>query len=275
MTIVPLDEALETGRFGGKAVQLGAAIRAGLPVPPGLALDVEMVEAIGRGDTAAARRLELLAAAFEGTVAVRSSAVGEDGASTSFAGQHLTVLNVAGPVAVVEAVRAVHASGGADGACAYRRRQGLDGTARMAVVIQRMVDPESAGVLFTRNPLDGRDEIVIEAAWGLGEAVVAGLVTPDLFRLGKDGRLLEVAPGTKDLALRPVPGGGTREEPVPPARATAPVLTPAQLLRLHALARRAEALHGPGLDLEWGFAGDDLWLLQTRAITTVARQALA
>ena len=110
-------------------------------------------------------------------LAVRSSAVGEDSEEASFAGQHLTCLNVCSAVGVIEAVEAIWRSAHSDSALAYRRRLGVRGSPRIAVVVQELVDADCAGVLFTRNPLDGADELVVEAAWGLGEAVVAGLVT--------------------------------------------------------------------------------------------------
>jgi pyruvate,water dikinase len=133
-----------------------------------------------------------------------------------------------------------------------------------------LVDADCAGVLFTRNPMTGADEIVIEAAWGLGETVVAGLVTPDHFRLSADGRIVEQRIGEKDIAMRRAADGGTHETSIAPELVEAPCLDTAALARLVALAREATALFGPAIDLEWAFAGGALHLLQARPITTRA-----
>ena len=138
-------------------------------------------------------------------LAVRSSAVGEDSEEASFAGQHLTCLNVRSAADGVAAVAAIWRSAHSDSALAYRRRLGLTDSPRIAVVVQQLVDADCAGVLFTRNPLDGADELVVEAAWGLGEAVVAGLVTPDRFRVARDGTVLERVAGTRISPSRSPP----------------------------------------------------------------------
>jgi pyruvate,water dikinase len=134
-------------------------------------------------------------------------------------------------------------------------------------VAQELVPAERAGVLFSCNPIDGADELVIEATWGLGEAVVAGLVTPDRFRLSRDGRVLERAIGVKDVAVRPAPQGGTEEMPVPAELVRRACLEDSDLDRLRQLASRCEQAFGGKQDLEWAFADDDLYLLQRRAIT--------
>jgi pyruvate,water dikinase len=185
------------------------------------------------------------------------------------------VLNVGGLEAIEAAVRDVCASGHADSARAYRRRQGLEDAPRVAVVLQRLVAPDRAGVLFTRDPLTGEDVRVIEASWGLGEAVVSGLVSPDLYRVARDGRVLAAEPGDKVVALRPLPGGGTEEEDVDPVRAATPCLAADDLARLNDLAARCEATYGPDLDLEWAIAGGELFLLQARAITRIGAEAVA
>ncbi|MBP7149561.1 MAG: hypothetical protein KBD01_18695 [Acidobacteria bacterium] len=269
MKPVMLAEARDEARLGGKAVQLGAAIRAGLPVPPGVALPVELVQAVRRGDAAACAAVAAAVRALGGPVAVRSSAIGEDAAGSSFAGQHLTRLNVRGAREAIAAVVAVHDSAATEAACAYRRRMGLPEAPRMAVVIQRLLEAQSAGVLFTRNPLDGRDELVIEAAWGLGEAVVSGTVTPDLYRVGRDGRVLEASVAFKHVALHPDAAGGTVEVRLPPETAAARVLGERELARLHELAREGEAAYGPDLDIEWVIAGGEVFLVQCRAITRI------
>ncbi len=192
--VVPLADAADEARFGGKAAALSVALRAGLPVPGGVALSVGLVGALLAGDPAARQAVADAVAALDGPLAVRSSAIGEDGAASSFAGQHLTELNVIGAAAVLDAVGAVGASASAESAVAYRSRVGADALGDepcCGVVVQRLVAAEVAGVLFTRNPVTGADERVIEASWALGEAVVGGLVTPDCYRVARDGTVLE------------------------------------------------------------------------------------
>ncbi len=138
----------------------------------------------------------------------------------------------------------------------------------MGVVVQEMVDADVAGVLFTRNPVTGADELVIEASWGLGEAVVAGLVTPDHVRADRSGRVLERVVGDKDLAIRLTADGGTAEVPVPRQRAAVPCLDDAQVRALHALVRTCDLAYGDTAhDIEFAFAGGTLHLLQRRPIT--------
>jgi pyruvate,water dikinase len=267
VTVVSLEGSLDADLYGGKAAQLATAVRAGLPVPHGAALSVDFVGAIAAGDPAAIAELERAAALVRPPLAVRSSAVGEDSDTASFAGQHATVLNVTSSEELATAIRAVWASAHAESALAYRRRLGVNSAPRMGVVVQELVDADCAGVLFTRNPVDGSDELVIEASWGLGEAVVAGLVTPDRFRLRRDGTAVERVPGTKDLTIGLRPDGGTAQAQVPPARVHEPCLDDAQLAALHSLALRCEEVFGGTQDLEWAFAEDRLYLLQRRALT--------
>lgn len=267
MTLVPLHAADDEPRFGGKAVSLGRALRAGLPVPAGFALAWSLVDAVSRGEATAVESVRGLVAAAGGVVAARSSAVGEDGAAASFAGQHATELHLRSDDALLGAIGRIRASAHAPSALAYRAKMGVAGAPRMGVVVQRLVDADRAGVLFTRHPVTRADERVIEAAWGLGEVVVAGLVTPDHFRVARDGRVLERRAGEKDVAIRPAPTGGTREEPVDAPRARALCLDDAQLRRLCELASRCEAATTGALDLEWALCGEALYLLQQRAIT--------
>ena len=269
--IVPLVEATDPSAFGGKAAQLAVAAGHGLPVPPGVALAWPVVEAVGGGDERAARLVADGCAPAGGPLVVRSSAVGEDSEAASFAGQHLSVLNVPGADAVPPAVAEVWRSASTDAALAYRRRLGLPPTPQAGVVVQRLVDADVAGVLFDVNPVTGADEVVVEAAWGLGETVVGGLVTPDLFRLGPAGEVRERRLGNKDVELRPAPTGGTLLRPVEEERARASTLTDDQLRQLHALARRCRDVYGGSQDVEWAFAGEDLWLLQRRPLSTSPR----
>lgn len=267
MRAIPLREAAEESRFGGKAVGLGAALRAGLRVPGGIALDTGMVEALASGTAALPGLLALLQAEGQaGPWAVRSSAVGEDSGGNSFAGQHLTRLNVSGGEGLLAAVREVRASGRTEGALAYRRKLGISGEPRVGVVVQSLIRAETAGVLFTRNPMTGADERVVEASYGLGEAVVSGLVTPDRWRMGRDGGILEEALGEKDLEILPE-GAGTREAEVEAERVARLCLDRRQLFDLGGLARACEEhFQGPS-DIEFAFAGRTLYLLQRRPVT--------
>ena len=269
--ITPLADAVDAGVFGGKAVQLGAAIRSGLPVPPGYALSAEDVEAIARED---ARAIAMLGQVCDqlGPTAVRSSALDEDSAEASFAGAHLSVLGVSGTAATIEAVRAVLASGQDAGAQSYRTQLGLELSASMAAVIQALIDADVAGVLFTRNPVTGADERVIEASWGLGEAVVAGLVTPDSYRMARGGSELERTLGEKDMAIRPrIDSNGeepTEEVPVAADKVDVYCLDASQLAQLDALASQCDQVFGSSdHDIEFAFRGEDLFLLQRRPIT--------
>jgi pyruvate,water dikinase len=137
----------------------------------------------------------------------------------------------------------------------------------MGVVVQRLLDPEVSGVLFTRHPVTGADERVIEGTWGLGESVVQGLVTPDRYRIDPSGEVIERLPGRKEVAIRSLPSGGTSEQPVAGDLVDEPCLDDWQLALLHDLACRCEeAFQGPS-DVEWAFANQALYLLQRRAIT--------
>jgi len=268
VTVVALRDAASEEAYGGKASSLARAIGAGLPAPDGFAVSWESVDRAANGDAAAR---EAILAAFRGfgaAVAVRSSAIGEDSLDASFAGQHVSILNVTNETMLADAVRTIHESARAESALAYRRRMGVNGEPRIAVVLQRMIDSDVAGVLFTRNPMNGANERVIESAWGLGEAVVAGIITPDRFRITPAGEIAERTAGKKDFMIRFAPGGGTVEKPVKPDDIARPSLTDAQLLELHALASKCEEFYGGPQDLEFAFANGTLFLLQSRPITT-------
>ena len=269
MTVRPaqLVDAIDEGHFGGKAASLARSLRAGLPVPPGFALSSAHVEAVFVRQPEALNDLQVEFNGLAGPCAVRSSAIGEDSEQASFAGQHVTILNVRHEAHVAEAVLKVRESAHTESARAYRRTLGLDEVPRVGVVVQRMIEPDCAGVMFTKNPLNGADERVIEASWGLGEAVVAGLVVPDNYALDQRGVVLRRIAGTKDIALRPAVEGGTVEEAVADDLVTAFCLTDDMLSRLHGLACRCESFFGRGLDIEWAFAEGRLFLLQCRAMT--------
>jgi pyruvate,water dikinase len=265
---VPFTKAHETELYGSKAVGLGEAARHGLPVPPGVALSGDLVEAVACLEEEA---LEMVAAAIAGLrppFAVRSSAIDEDGATASFAGQHLTLLNVRSAADVPGAVREVWWSANSDSAITYRQRVGLFTRPSVGAVVQTLLNPAVAGVMFTENPVTGADERLIEASWGLGEAVVAGLVVPDHFRLSRSGQVLERKAGRKRIAIRPLPNGGTLEQPLPPAQVSQLCLDDVQLAKLGEIATLCEQTYGLRRDIEWAAQDGTVYLLQCRAITT-------
>src|SRR5262249_4740206 len=157
-------------------------------------------EAVASQDDKAIEKLAEAVAALAPPFAVRSSAVDEDSTAASFAGQHLTVLNVHSATDVPGAVPEVWWSANSDSAITYRQRVGLFTRPSVGVVVQTLLNPTAAGVMFTENPVTGADERMIEANWGLGEAVVNGLVVPDHFRLDRSGRVLERKAGRKRIA---------------------------------------------------------------------------
>lgn len=296
-------------QVGGKAANLGELMSAGLPVPDGFCLTteayVQAVEPLGLGEVHSALQdtpaddLETLAAlaararslitsaelpteiageiltayrALDGVpVAVRSSATAEDLPFASFAGQQDTYLNVIDAVALLDAVRKCWASLWTDRAVAYRASRNIDpATVALAVVVQRMVDAEAAGVMFTANPVTGRRrESVIDASPGLGEAVVSGAVNPDHFVVDTGtGAILQRRLGDKRTAVRPLPGGGT--EFVDQSADGQACLTDAQIRELAALGSNAEAHYGAPQDTEWALdGGGKVWLTQSRPITTL------
>lgn len=266
--VVPFSKAHEKSLFGSKAVGLGDATRQGLPVPPGIALSGDLVEAIASADDGAIEKLCRAIAALPPPFAVRSSAVDEDSAAASFAGQHLTVLNVHSVADVPGAVREVWWSANSDSAITYRQRVGLFTRPSVGVVVQTLVNPTAAGVMFTENPVTGADERMIEASWGLGEAVVNGVVVPDHFRLDRSCQVLDRKAGRKRIAIRSLPNGGTFEEQVAPSQVNQLCLDDTQLAALGELALRCEQVYGPRRDIEWAFQDGTLYLLQCRAITT-------
>ena len=267
--LVPLAEAVEESAFGGKAVSLGAAIRAGLRVPPGVALGTTMVERVAAGEPSAIDAILMSSHIPDVRLAVRSSAVGEDSADASFAGQHATKLNVRKPN-IQQAVQVVWASARTEAALAYRTRKGLPPHPKIATVVQMLIEPVAAGVLFTRDPITGADERMIEASWGLGEAVVSGIVVPDRARLSPQGTVLDFEVADKDVKVWYDEGDGTIETPVEEALRNVPCVDETHLALLNELAERCQRVWGPALDLEWALGSDgNIYLLQCRPITTL------
>ncbi|MFE4055426.1 rifamycin-inactivating phosphotransferase [Streptomyces sp. NPDC059096] len=202
--------------------------------------------------------------------AVRSSATAEDLPTASFAGQQDTYLNVVGAAEVLRHVSRCWASLFTERAVAYRRRGGIDHrTVHMAVVVQRMVLPHAAGVLFTADPVTGnRRTATVDAGFGLGEALVSGLVNPDVFTV-RHGEVVARTIAVKERALYARPDGGTREVALPPERREQPSLTDAQAVRLVQLGRRIEARFGSPQDIEWCLDDEGFQIVQSRPITTL------
>lgn len=202
--------------------------------------------------------------------AVRSSATAEDMPTASFAGQQDTYLNVVGPAAILQHVSRCWASLFTERAVTYRLHSGFDHRkVHMAVVVQQMVFPQAAGVLFTADPVTSNRKVAsVEASFGLGEALVSGLVNADVYKV-RDGEVVAKAVATKRLAIHASPAGGTQEQAIEPERQEQPVLTDAQVVRLAQLGRRIEAHFGRPQDIEWCLTGDDFQIVQSRPITTL------
>lgn len=271
---------------GGKGWQLGRMATLGVPVPDGVVLAAEASRGRVRGDAVPDAVLAALAQALaargwqDTPLAVRSSAPQEDSAQRSFAGIHETRLNVIGAQALSEAVRAVWDSVHAPQALAYRERFGIDTIdMAMAVVIMPMLPAVAAGIAFTGDPQSGRDDhIVINAHWGLGEALVGGQADGDIDRLevAQDDtlRVLERQIGSKRRMTRALPEGGTALADTAAEDARRAVLDGAQLIALATVARdtaRALDFALPRYDIEWAWDGQRFWIVQARPITTRAR----
>ena len=202
--------------------------------------------------------------------AVRSSATAEDLPTASFAGQQDTYLNVVGPASILEHISRCWASLFTARAVTYRVRNGVDHrTVHMAVVVQRMVVPDAAGVLFTADPVTSNRKVsFVEASFGLGEALVSGLVNADAYAV-RDHEVIAKTIAAKQLAVHALPGGGTEQRAIEPARQSQPALTDAQVVRLAQLGRRIEERLGRPQDIEWCLVDDGFRIVQSRPITTL------
>jgi len=222
------------------------------------------------GDLAAAITGALAKLGEHAAYAVRSSATAEDLPTASFAGQQDTYLNVVGPAAILQHVSRCWASLFTERAVTYRQRNGIDHRAvHMAVVVQQMVFPQAAGILFTADPVTSDRKVAsVEASFGLGEALVSGLVNPDVYKV-RDGEVVARTVGTKRLAIRAAPAGGTQEQPIDPELQDQPALTDAQVVELAQLGRRIEAHFGRPQDIEWCLVDDGFQIVQSRPITTL------
>ncbi|GAA3827285.1 hypothetical protein GCM10022226_55260 [Sphaerisporangium flaviroseum] len=301
--VLPLDDATaDLATAGGKGTSLARMAAAGLPVPPGFHITTHAYEAFV---TANGLREPILAAVAAGTseeaavtiqglfaghelpesireaivkaytalgeppVAVRSSATAEDLPGLSFAGQQESYLNIQDEEALLAAVRRCWASLWGGRAIAYRAGNGIaPEEVTMAVVVQELVPADAAGVLFTADPVTGAgDQMIVNAAWGLGESVVGGQVTADTVVASRpDGAILEQR--ISDKAVMTVrTEGGTAEVPVPASRRARPVLDAAQVAGLVRLGTRIEELYGRPMDVEWALRDGTIFVVQARPIT--------
>src|SRR3712207_4313012 len=221
-------------------------------------------------DLAAAITRPLARFGEQAAYAVRSSATAEDLPTASFAGQQDTYLNVVGPAAILQHVSRCWASLFTERAVTYRLRNGFDHRkVHMAVVVQRMVFPQAAGILFTADPVTGNRKVVsVEAGFGLGEALVSGLVNGDVYKV-RDGEVVAKAVATKQLAIHASPAGGTQQQARSEEHTSEPALTDAQVVRLAQLGRRIEAHFGCPQDIEWCLVDDGFQYIQSRPITTL------
>ncbi len=300
------ERCTDVGLAGGKGASLARMTVLGMPVPPGFVVPADALEA-ALSDTVAAIRAVLArgedggdlvpvaeeaqalvkAADSGGTfpeqvaeayarlgdgdvpVAVRSSATAEDSEAASFAGQQETYLHVRGVEDIVERIRDCWCSFFTERALFYRREKGSLTDLGMAVVVQRMVQPDVSGVMFTIDPTKGRrDRMVVEAVFGLGEGVVSGQLTPDHYVLARDGRLKRTRLHTQPYAIVHDPAGGIRELELAPERGEAQTLAEDQLARLAKVGVDLEERLGGPQDIEWAIQDGELFVLQSRPVTT-------
>jgi pyruvate,water dikinase len=266
--------------LGGKGESLARLYQAGYPVPDGFVILPCAFSYDELKPDAWAQTIDhldrLRATGDDVAFAVRSSALSEDSAQASFAGEFETVLNVCDDEAIYVAIQAVHHSRHSERVEAYSRAKGMDTNHEVAVIIQRLVRAEISGVLFTANPLNGnRREAMITATWGLGEAIVSGQVTPDTLIVDKEcGQVLSRETGSKQVQTVLL-DSKTEEQPVPQAQRRLCVLTDDQAAELVRLGKQIETLYGMPMDIEWTLTGGKslaegkFAIVQARPITTL------
>ncbi|HEX5502970.1 MAG TPA: PEP/pyruvate-binding domain-containing protein [Thermomicrobiales bacterium] len=273
---------------GGKAAALSALVAVG-NVPPGFCLTATAAARwwplVGDDGAAPPGLRPALAAAYRALaarcgedappVAVRSSATDEDGATASFAGQHESYLNVVGADDVADAVARCWRSGRSERAVAYRRQNGLPPPpAGLPVLVQQLVVADASAVAFSTNPVTGdHGEVVIDAAWGLGESLVGGTVTPDTFVVRKADLAITARHPAEKRAMTIPAAAGTRAVAVPRFLRHAPALDDAQVLAIARLALALEARCGHPIDAECAYREGQLYLLQCRPVTALRRGA--
>ncbi len=278
--------AEQQSQAGGKGGSLAKLSQAGYPVPDGFVILPAAFEddALTSGCTLSAEAwaqiqpyLDRLRGTDSNTTfAARSSAMSEDSAQASFAGEFESVLNVRTDEEIREAIHTVYRSRQNERVQAYSQAKGLSAEHEIAVIIQQLVHAESSGVLFTANPVTGqRNHAMISAAWGLGEAIVGGLVTPDTLIVDKaTGRVLTRETADKQVmtvrvATKSGAESGTEEQPVPETKRSAPVLSDEQAAELVRLGVQIETLYGMPMDIEWTMAQERFAIVQARPITAL------
>jgi len=288
---------LDVAEAGGKGASLARMSSLGLPVPPGFVIsagalaealpdggaqlramaerqDAESAQALVRSAELDPELREAVLASYaelgpgDVPVAVRSRACAEDSETASFAGQQETYLHVRGPDQVRARIRDCWASFFSERALFYRSKKGSLSDLGMAVVVQRMVEADVAGVLFTCDPVrKRRDRMVVEAVLGLGEAVVSGHVTPDHYVLKRDGRVRRAHVSVQPYAIVSVPEGGVAERELSPEEGGAPKLAEDVLVRLARIGDDLEQRLGAPQDIEWAVQDGEIFVLQARPVT--------
>jgi pyruvate,water dikinase len=269
-------KSFDAGLVGGKAANLSRLARMYHHVPDGFFLSVTVMDEghpldLRSDIIAAISALMACHSQPDFTAAVRSSAVDEDGAAASFAGQHDTYLNVVGADAIIQAVTRCWESARSEHALNYRRQHGLSvERPQIAVIVQQLVAADAAAVVFSANPITGnRNEVMINASWGLGESIVGGIVTPDTFIVRKtDLTVVQRIIADKQRMTVTVPGG-THEVDVPRFLRNTTSLKDEHVIEMAKLAMTLETTMEHPVDVECAYAGGDLYLLQCRPITTL------
>ncbi len=202
--------------------------------------------------------------------AVRSSATAEDLPTASFAGQQDTYLNIIGKEAILKHISKCWASLFTERAVIYRLQNGFDHRkVYLSVVVQKMVFPQAAGILFTADPVTSNRKVLsIDASFGLGEALVSGLVNADIYKV-RNGKIIDKKISTKKLAMYALKDGGTKEQEIEPERQNRQALTDEQILQLEGIGRKIEAHFGCPQDIEWCLDDDTFYIVQSRPITTL------
>lgn len=300
----------DLAKVGGKGANLGELTRAGFNIPPGFCVttdafrrfmaeahqdlypklddaapdDIEQLRRVGHEVRGLLQQLPLPEDIADDvkeawsktgrghTYAVRSSATAEDLPYASFAGQHDTYLNVRGEDTLLEKIKACFISLFTDRAILYRMQNGFDHRkTAIAVVVQQMVQPDVAGILFTADPVSGNRNIAsIDASFGLGEALVSGLVSADLYQVDKKNcQIVKRQISSKQIAIRSLPEGGTEQVALPEAERKRAALTDAQVIDLVKVGNQIEAYYGKPQDIEWALAEDIFHITQSRPVTSL------
>jgi phosphoenolpyruvate synthase/pyruvate phosphate dikinase len=269
-------KSFDAALVGGKAANLSRLARMYHRVPDGFCIPVTLMDEahpLDLRDEICAATSDLMACHSlpELVVAVRSSAVDEDGAAASFAGQHETYLNIVGADAIIQAVTRCWESAHSERALEYRRKQGLSvRRPQLAVLVQQLVASDVSAVVFSANPITGsRDEIMINASWGLGESIVGGTVTPDTLIVHKSNLVITSRTVADKQRMTVSIPGGTSEVGVPRFLRVQASLNDEQAIEMAQLALTLETTMSRPVDIECAYAGGKLYLLQCRPITTL------